>query len=128
MACLILFVVVLLLIRLIIWRERNDSSLKKALGFRSIDIKKEYLKKMLLYILPGLLIGIFGGIIPGQGLAAVLLRSMGAYGFHFIISPMSVFAAAPVIILVSVSTAALIGLIEMDHIHAYECLGAGPEK
>ena len=128
MACLILFVVVLLLIRLIIWRERNDSSLKKALGFRSVDIKKEYLKKMLLYILPGLLIGIFGGIVPGQGLTAVLLRSMGAYGFHFIISPVSVFAAAPVIILASVSSAALIGLIEMDHIHAYECLGAGPEK
>ena len=125
MSCLILFVVALLLIRLVIWRERSGSSLKKALGFRSSDIRREYLKKTLLYIVPGIAIGIFAGIIPGQNLAAILLRSMGAYGFHFMIDPAAVFAAAPAAIAVCVLLAALIGLIEVKNIRAYECLRAG---
>jgi len=126
MACLVLFVVVLLLIRLVIWRERNDNSFRKALGFRSSELRRDYLRKMMTYILPGMVIGIFAGIVPGQRMAAVLLRSMGAYGFHFIIDPLEAFAKAPVMILASVFSAALIGLVEVNHIRAYECLGAGP--
>jgi putative ABC transport system permease protein len=49
-ACLILFVVTLLLLRLAIWRERSDSSLKKALGFTSADIKEAYVKKAFQYV------------------------------------------------------------------------------
>ena len=124
-SCLILFVVALLLIRLVIWRERSDSSLKKALGFRSSDIRREYLKKTLLYIVPGIAIGIFAGIVPGQNLAAMLLQSMGAYGFRFMIEPAAVFAAAPAAAAISVLLAALIGLIEVKNIRAYECLRAG---
>lgn len=112
----------MLLVRLVIWRERSDSSLKKALGFTSSDIRNEYLRKTLLYVLPGILLGIFAGIVPGQGLAAVLLRSMGVYGFRFIIEPAAVFAAAPAVILAVVVSAALVSLLEVNRIRAYECL------
>ena len=125
MSCLILFVVALLLIRLVIWRERRDSSLKKALGFRTSDIRKEYLKKTLVYIVPGIALGIFAGIVPGQNLAAILLRTMGAYGFRFMINPAAVFAAAPAAAAVSVLTAALFALAEVKNIQAYECFRAG---
>jgi len=123
-ACLILFVVMLLLLRLMIWRERSDSSLKKALGFTSADIKKEYLKKIFNYLLPGLALGIFAGIVPGQGLAGVLLGSMGAYGFHFIINPIEVFVLVPAVIAATAALAAWVSLKEVGRIHAYECLGA----
>jgi putative ABC transport system permease protein len=122
-ACLILFVVMLLLLRLVIWRERNDSSLKKALGFTSKDIKKEYLKKTLKYILPGMAVGIFAGIIPGQELAGVLLASMGAYGFSFIINPIEVFMVIPAVIAAAAAFATWVSLKEIGRIHAYECLG-----
>ena len=122
MSCLILFVVILLLTRLVIWRERTDCSLKKALGFRTSDLRGEYLRKALCYIVPGMVLGIFAGIIPGQSLAAILLRSMGAYGFRFIIDPLAVFAAAPVITAVSVLAAMMISLREVKNIHADECL------
>jgi len=68
MACFVLFIVMLLLIRLVVWRERNDSSLKKALGFTSSDIRMEYLKKTVTYILPGIVLGVLAGIVPGQSL------------------------------------------------------------
>ena len=128
MSCIILFVVILLFLRLVIWRERGDSSLKKALGFTSSDIRKEYLRKAMTYILPGVALGIFAGIVPGQSLAAMLLRSMGAYSFHFIIEPAAVFAAAPALILAVVLGAARLSLSEVNSIEAYECLGAGAGK
>ena len=128
MACFVLFIVMLLLIRLVVWRERNDSSLKKALGFTSSDIRMEYLKKTLTYILPGIVLGVFAGIIPGQSLAALLLRSMGAYSFRFIIDPLTVFAAAPAMTAASAMFAAIISLTEVKRIHAWECLRAGAVK
>lgn len=128
MACFVLFIVMLLLIRLVVWRERNDSSLKKALGFTSSDIRMDYLKKTVTYILPGIVLGVFAGIVPGQSLAALLLRSMGAYSFRFIIDPLTVFAAAPAMIAVSAVLAAILSLTEVKRIHAWECLRAGALK
>ena len=114
----------LLLLRLIIWRERSDSSLKKALGFTTADIKEEYLKKTFKYLLPGIALGIFAGIVPGQGLAGVLLGSMGAYGFRFILNPISVFVFAPAVIAAAAALATGVSLKEIGRIQAYECLGA----
>ena len=128
MACFVLFIVMLLLIRLVVWRERNDSSLKKALGFTSSDIRMEYLKKTVTYILPGIVLGVFAGIVLGQSLTALLLRSMGAYSFRFIIDPLTVFAAAPAMIVVSAVLAAILSLTEVKRIHAWECLRAGALK
>ena len=128
MACFVLFIVMLLLIRLVIWRERNDSSLKKALGFTSSDIRREYLLKTLKCIMPGIALGIFAGIVPGQNLAALLLRSMGAYGFKFITEPAAVFAAVPALVTASAGIAALLSLTEVNNIHAWECLRAGTVK
>lgn len=123
-ACFILFVVMLLLLRLVIWRERGDSSLKKALGFTSADIKAEYLKKTFIYVLPGIAVGIFAGIVPGQGLAGALLGSMGAYGFKFIIDPLAVFGLTPALIALAAVLATIVSLIEVGRIRAYECLTA----
>ena len=128
MACFVLFIVMLLLVRLVIWRERNESSLKKALGFTSSDIRVGYLKKTFMYILPGIVMGVFAGIIPGQSLAALLLRSMGAYGFRFIIDPAFAFAAAPAMIAASAMIAAVLSLTEVKRIFAWECLRAGSLK
>lgn len=128
MACFVLFIVMLLLIRLVVWRERNDSSLKKALGFTSSDIRMEYLKKTVTYILPGIVLGVFAGIVPGQNLAALLLRSMGVYSFRFIIDPLTVLAAEPAMIAVSAVLAAILSLTEVKRIHAWECLRAGALK
>lgn len=128
MACFVLFVVMLLMMRLVIWRERNDSSLKIALGFTSSDIRRDYLKKVLAYLLPGMVLGIFAGIVPGQSLAALLLQSMGAYSFQFIIEPAAVFVAAPAVVMASALIGALLSLIEVKNIHAWECLTAGTVK
>ena len=123
----ILMVVILLLMRLVIWRERNDSSLKKALGLTSSFIRLEYMKKAFLYILPGVVVGIFAGVIPGQKLAGLLLGSLGAKGFQFVIDPASTFIFVPAFIFITAGIAAVISLLEVRNIRAFECLYTGTE-
>ncbi len=120
-SCLVLAIVVLLFVRLTIWQERGDCSLKKALGFISADIRYSYLKKSLIYILIGTAAGVFLGVIPGQKLAGLLLGSLGASGFHFIIDPVRTFFFVPALIVVVAVSAEWISLNEIDRIKAYEC-------
>ncbi len=123
LACLILFTVILLMMRLMIWKERSDNALMKALGFTAGDIKRRYVKRNLVAVLTGLFIGIFAGVVPGERLAGVLLSSMGAYGFRFILQPGFIFTVVPLMILITAFTALFISLHEVDGIHAYECFG-----
>lgn len=118
----VLFVVILLLLRLLIWRERSDSSLKKALGFTSRDVQNEYLKHIFWVSAIGIAAGILAGVFPGQLLAGLFLSSLGAQGFRFIINPVHVFMMVPLISLFTVFVAAWAGLLEIKAIRAFECL------
>ncbi|MBR6089375.1 MAG: FtsX-like permease family protein, partial [Anaerolineaceae bacterium] len=118
---LVLAVVVLLFIRLMIWQEHSNCSLKKALGFISSEIRFSYMKRSMMYILIGMAAGVFLGLIPGQDLAGMLLGSLGASGFHFIIDPVRSFIIIPVIIITVSLISARISLMEIDRIKAYEC-------
>ena len=122
LSSMVLFVVVLLLLRLLIFRERSDSSLKKALGFTSRDVQKEYLQKVIISSAIGIALGIFAGVVPGQSIAGLFLGAMGAQGFRFIISPLLAFGFTPVIALLTSLLAALLGLTEIRRIAAFECL------
>ena len=120
-SCLVLAAVVLLFVRLTVWQERNDCSLKKALGFLSSEIRQQYLKRSLAYILAGTAAGVFLGLVPGQKLAGLLLGSLGASGFHFIIDPVRVFLILPAVTVTVAVLAARISLNEVDRIRASEC-------
>lgn len=121
-ACAVIMVVILLLMRLVIWRERMESSLKKALGFTASDIHSDYLKKLVLYLLAGLCLGILSGMMLGQRLAGVLLGFLGAKGFEFTMDQISAFVIIPVLMILSVFAAAAVSLKEIKNIKAYECL------
>lgn len=121
-ACAVIMVVILLLMRLMIWRERSESSLKKALGFTASDIRMDYLKKLAFYVLTGLALGTITGILLGQRLAGLLLGFMGAKGLKFTMDAVSVFAVLPALMILTSFIAAFISLREIVNIKAYECL------
>ncbi len=123
----IIMVVIILLMRLVIWKERKESSLKKALGLKSADICMYYLKKLSLYVISGILIGLLSGVFLGQRLAGSLLGMMGAQGFKFVIDPLSTFIYIPLLIAVSAYIASFISLMEIKRISASECLNSGLE-
>ena len=120
-SCLVLATVVLLFVRLTIWQERSSCSLQKALGLVSSEIRLFYLKQLLPYVLCGTAVGVCLGVGPGQHVAGLLLGSLGASGFQFIIDPVRVFLVIPVTTVVVAMLAARVSLAEIDRIRASEC-------
>ena len=120
-AALVMFVVVVLFTRLLVAKDRQDISLRKALGFTGGDIKRLYFLGYLPVLLAGLLAGILFGNLLGEMLAAMLLKTLGATGFRFQIDYKTVCVWIPVITVLTVFSAILLGLLEIKNIRAYEC-------
>ena len=117
-----MIVVVRLQMRLVIWRERNETSLKKAMGLTAADIRQSYQMKALLYILSGITLGVLAGVNPGQRLSGILLEILGAQGFRFVIDPVTTYVIIPALALASAGIAVRIALREIRSIRACECL------
>ena len=120
-AALVMFVVVVLFTRLIVAKDRLDISLRKAIGFTGRDIKGLYLLGYLPVLLAGILVGILSGNLLGEKLAGVLLKTLGATGFRFLIDYKTVCGWIPAIAAITVFCAILLGLLEIKNIRAYEC-------
>ncbi|MBO5472736.1 MAG: FtsX-like permease family protein [Lachnospiraceae bacterium] len=120
-AVLVMFVVVVLFTRLLVAKDRGDISLRKAIGFTGRDIKGLYFFRYLPVVLIGILTGIVSGNLLGEKLAGLLLKSLGAAGFHFLIDYKTVCLGISAIAVVTVFCAVLFGLSEIRNIRAYEC-------
>lgn len=120
-AALVMFVVVVLFTRLLVAKDRQDISLRKALGFTGGDIKRLYFLGYLPVLLAGLPAGILFGNLLGEMLAGMLLKTLGATGFRFLIDYNIVCGCIPAVTAITVFCAILLGLSEVKHIRAYEC-------
>lgn len=120
-AALVMLVVVILFTRLLVAKDRCDISLRKAIGFTCGDIKRLYFLGYLPVLLAGILAGILSGNLLGEKLAGLLLKTLGATGFRFLIDCKTVFGWIPVIAVITVFSAILLGLLEIKNIRAYEC-------
>lgn len=120
-SCVVIFIVIVLFVRLLIWQERGEISLKKAFGLTAGEIQKSYLLKASAYVITGMLIGELLGTIGGQLVAGLALEGLGASGFSFVLNPFWVFGVIPVSVLCISIAAATIGLLEVRSVSAYEC-------
>lgn len=120
-AALVMFVVVVLFTRLLVAEDRNEISLRKALGFTGRDIKRLYFLTFLPVLLAGTLAGILSGNLLGERLAGIFLKSLGATGFRFLVNARAVYGWIPAAAVITVFCAILLGLSQIKHIRAYEC-------
>lgn len=118
----ILFTVVLLFFRLIVERERMDLALKKALGFSSREIKKAYGGSTLPYIVVSILLGVWLSVVLGQTAAGMVLSSLGASGFQFVMDKIMTFAIIPLSVCMVTILAIAGGAGEVDRIKAFEAM------
>ena len=116
----IILLVIMMFVRMIIENQRNQISIKKAMGFRSSDIKKSFWKSCIPYILVGIILGTISGCILGEEICGVALKSLGADGFKFIINIWSVIIN---MILGGLATmlAVYVGSNGIKNINAVEC-------
>ena len=79
----IILLVLMMFVRMMIVNERNIISMKKAMGFRSQDIRKSFWKSCIAYILVGIALGTICGCTIGEKICGAALKSLGAEGFKF---------------------------------------------
>lgn len=120
-AVMVIFAVVVLFTRLLVAGNRNDISLRKAIGFRKSRIKVMYILRYVPVVIAGIAAGVLSGTFLGEELAGIVLSRLGAGGFSFITDFKAVCVWIPGIALVSVFSAILLGLHEINNIRAYEC-------
>lgn len=120
-AILVAFVVIALFLRLIVERNRDAISLQKALGFTSGEIGRAYCLKGLLSAAAGVISGLVLGTLLGEGLCGMVLKSLGADSFRFVIRWSCLLAGIPAILLGASISAVLMGTAEVQHIKASEC-------
>lgn len=79
----IIILVIMLFVRMMIANQRNVISIKKAIGFCSLDIKKSFWKSCVPCIAAGVVLGVAAGCILGEGICGAALKAFGAGGFRF---------------------------------------------
>ncbi len=119
-ALLIIVNVVMLFMRLLIEKKRYCISLQKALGFHNACIRTGYFINVYILITVGVLAGVLMGNILGESICGQILKSFGAYGFHFVIHWNQVFVIL-LILMMTAAAAVWMGTLEVKKIKAYEC-------
>ena len=119
-ALLIITIVVMLFMRLLIEKKRYGISLQKALGFRNDCIRRKYFINGFIPVTIGVLAGVLFGNILGESICGQILKSFGAYGFHFVIRWEQVLLIL-IILMVTAAVAVNLGTLEVKKIKAYEC-------
>ena len=116
----IMFVVISLFVRLLVEKERLQISLKKAIGISSKMVRRELIKKLKVYPVIGIILGIIAGCYLGQFIAGMFLESLGASGFKFVIDYINLFIFIPGMVALIFIIAAACGTYEIDKISACE--------
>lgn len=117
---LIILLVIMMFVRMMIANQRNMISIKKALGFRSPDIKKSFRRSCVPYTLAGILLGTVCGCTLGEGICGAALKSFGAVGFQF---TFNIWSVVPDMLVggFAVTLAVYLGSNGITSIKAVEC-------
>lgn len=114
-------VVIMLFMRLIAERNRSEISLRKALGFKSGDIKLSYFAKGMIPAAAGIAVGVLSADILGEKLCGAALKLLGADSFRFVIDGGKVYLLLPMMLLITSAAALLTGIYPIKNVRAYEC-------
>ncbi|MGN0153414.1 MAG: FtsX-like permease family protein, partial [Lachnospiraceae bacterium] len=121
---LIILLVIMMFVRMMIANQRNMISIKKAMGFRSLDIRKSFWKSCVPYTLAGIILGTICGCTLGERICGAALKSLGAEGFRFTFHMWSV-ALDILVGVFAVILAVYLGSNGIKSIKAVECCRGG---
>lgn len=98
----ILILMISLFMGLLVAKDRSDHAILKSLGFHDRDIKKQYMYRLLIISVVGIVIGTTMANTLGEQIAGLLIRSFGATEFTFVIKPWTTYLLIPLLFVVTV--------------------------
>lgn len=97
-----------LFLRMLLAKDAPQLAMMRSLGFTLRDIQIQYLIRMLLLGVTGVLIGTLGTVTIGQGLVEVAGSFMGAPKIHLEFNPLISYVLYPLLFLVIISMTSLL--------------------
>ena len=119
-ALLMTILITLMMMKMLISKERHSIAVMKALGFTNKDITAQYLSRFLLVLFTGILAGTFFANTLGEALAGAVIASFGATSFQFVINPLSAYLFFPLAMGCSVLLAVLLSTLGIRKIQVSE--------
>ena len=101
--------ITLLFVKMLISKDRYGIAVMKAMGFRSRDIKRQYMVRFILLFMIGLVLGLLFANTLGEALAGMLVSSFGIQSFQFTGGVWFGYLVCPLVMGMSVLCAVFIG-------------------
>ncbi len=105
----ITLLITLLMMKMLIAKERYSIAVMKAIGFTGRDISAQFLSRFLFVLLAGIVSGTILANTLGEWLAGAVIGSFGATSFQFDINPLSAFLLFPLAMGMAVLFGAMLG-------------------
>lgn len=112
--------VVVLMQKLFLIRERGEMGLLKAIGFKNSSIIGWQTKRIMIVLFAGILIGTLTATPFSQITSGEIFKIMGASKIEFVINPFEVYFIYPVMIFVATVFACVIVMLKVKDISAKE--------
>lgn len=108
-AMIISVLVTLLLMKMLVAKDRYSIAAMKAIGFTNSDIMAQYVSRSVSVLIIGIVLGILLANTLGEVLAGTIISSLGASSFEFAVDPLSAYLLCPLMMACPVLIATIIG-------------------
>ncbi|MCQ4936280.1 ABC transporter permease [Anaerotignum propionicum] len=109
-AIMLIMLVTVLFMKMLLTKERYSIAVMKSLGFKTSEIRIQYLARAYAVLILGILIGTILANTLGELLGAGLIASFGASSFRFVINPVYAYLFSPILMAASVGIATRLGI------------------
>jgi len=108
-ALVITVLVTLLFMKMLVAKDRYSIAVMKAFGFTNSDMKAQYVARSVVVLIVGIALGTLLANTLGEKLAGMVISSFGASTFDFTINPISAYLLNPLMMVIAVLIATIIG-------------------
>ncbi|WP_125142319.1 FtsX-like permease family protein [Clostridium transplantifaecale] len=112
-AVLLTILITLLFMKMIVTKDRYSIAILKSLGFSDREICWQYVARSIIVAALGVIIGVILANTLGELFGMALISTLGATTFHFVVNPFYAYLFAPLLIVVCVYSATLLGISDI---------------
>lgn len=109
-AAMLTMLVTLLFMKMLLTKDRYSIAVLKSLGFKTSDIRVQYLARAFAVLIVGIFIGTILANTLGELVGTGLIASFGASTFRFAVNPIFAYLFSPVLMAVCVGFATLLSI------------------
>ncbi|MAT41883.1 MAG: ABC transporter permease [Anaerolineaceae bacterium] len=119
-ALVIAILITVLFMKLLVAKDRYSIAVMKAFGFTSYEIKSQYVSRSVFVLLVAIILGTILANTLGAVVAGAVISSFGASSFEFVINPFLSYVIFPLMMVITVLIATIIGTLDVERIKISE--------